>query len=303
MRPVELSLPRGLAVRRRRRLTPYYLVAPAAIFLFVGTIFMLGYSLVISFTQYQLQLNTAPEFTGLGNYAEALTDRQFWQSISQTVLIAVPAFLGEFVLGFALALLLNRNFRGRGLAISLMATPVMISSTAAGMAFRLLYEPRYGPINDVLTIISGQKVEIDWLGSIQMARPALIFVDVWHLSPFVMLLLLAGLSGISEEIYEAARIDGANAVQMFTSITIPLLKPVLILVVLLRGVDLTRIFDYIYIMTKGGPGTATQTISYYIFSTGLQFFRVGYGAAMAWLLAIVTIVFAKYYLQLINKER
>jgi multiple sugar transport system permease protein len=298
----ETTLTAKTPARRRRKLTPYYFVAPAAIFLFVGTIFMMGYSLVISLTQYQLQLNTAPEFTGLSNYVEALQDEKFLRSIYQTVLIGAPALVGEFVLGFTLALMLNRNFPGRSVAISLIATPVMISSAAAGMAFRLLYEPRYGPINDILSRLTGTTVQIDWLGSVALARPAMTFVDIWHASPFVMLLLLAGLGGISDDIYEAAKVDGANAVQMFTRITVPLLKPVLILIVLLRGVDLTRIFDFIYIMTKGGPGTETQTVSFYIFTNGLQFFRVGYGAAMAWLLAFVTIIFAKYYLDLMKKK-
>ncbi|MGI9145938.1 MAG: carbohydrate ABC transporter permease [Chloroflexota bacterium] len=287
----------------RRRLTPYLFVAPTAIFLFVGTIFSSLYALAISFTEYQLQFDPVPRFNGLSNYIEAVRDALFWQDIWQTVLIALPALIGEFVLGFAVALLLNRSFWGRAIAISAIATPVMVSDTAAGMAFRLLYEPRYGPINDVLSWFSTDRVVIDWLGSPALARMSVVFIDIWHASPFVMLLLLAGLGAINPEVYEAARVDGANARQLFVHITVPLLRPVLILILLLRGIDLTRIFDYIYIVTKGGPGTSTQTISYYIFLNGLQFFRVGYGAATGVLLAIVTIVFARYYLGVMRGAR
>ena len=185
---------------------------------------------------------------------------------------------------------------------ALIATPVMISPAAAGMAFRLLYEPRYGPVNDILSRVVRHPVVIEWLGSLRWVRPALIFADVWHMSPFVMLLLLAGLANISEEIADAARVDGAGAVRVFIDITVPLLKPVLILILLLRGIELFRLFDFIYIMTKGGPGTSTQTISYYIFQNGLQFFRVGYGAAMAWIIALFTIVFARYYLRIVGQK-
>lgn len=293
---------RYLSARRRRSLTPYLFAAPAVIFVFVGTVFMTVYAIYISFTEYQLQLGGSPRFVGLKNYAEALRDARFWKAIYQTALIALPALALEFALGLALALLLNRSFRGRAIAVSLMATPVMISPAAAGMAFRLLYEPRYGAINDILSRISGRTVQIEWLGAIGWVRPALIFTDVWHMSPFVMLLLLAGLANISDDIFHAARVDGATAVQIFTDVTIPLLKPVLILILLLRGIELFRLFDFIYIMTKGGPGTSTQTISYYIYQNGLQFFRVGYGSAMAWIIAIFTIFFSRYYFQLVGRK-
>ncbi|MDQ6674486.1 MAG: sugar ABC transporter permease [Chloroflexota bacterium] len=298
--------PRPAAPRARwtrRRITPYLFVAPTALFLFIGTIFSSVYALAISFTEYQLQFDPVPRFNGLSNYIEAVKDALFWQDILQTALIAVPALIGEFVLGFAVALLLNRSFWGRAIAISAIATPVMVSDTAAGMAFRLLYEPRYGPINDILSRFSSDRVVIDWLGSPALARMSVVLIDVWHASPFVMLLLLAGLGAINPEIYEAARVDGASTRQLFVNITVPLLRPVLTLILLLRGIDLTRIFDYIYIVTKGGPGTSTQTISYYIYLNGLQFFRVGYGAATGVLLAVVTIVFARYYLGLMRGAR
>lgn len=285
-----------------RRWRPYLFVLPTGIFLFVGTIAMLVYALVVSFTRYDLQFNPDWTWAGLDNYTEALHDPLFWRSLSQTAWIAVPALGLEFSVGFALALFLNRPFRGRALAVSLISTPVMVSATAAGMSFRLLYAPKYGPINDVISRLTGQQQQIDWLGSINLARPSMIFVDMWHASPFFMLLLLAGLQGIPDDLFEAARVDGANAWQVFTGITLPLLRPVIVLGLLLRAIDLSRIFDFIFIMTKGGPGTQTQTISYYVYLQGLQNFRVGYAAAMAWLLCIVTIAFAKIFLRVTRQE-
>lgn len=178
----------------------------------------------------------------------------------------------------------------------------MVSPAAAGMAWRLLLEPRYGPVNDVLSRLSGTTVQIGWLGSLNWARPAVVLTDVWHMSPFVMLLLLAGLANISGDIYSAAQVDGASSRQILVDITLPLLKPIIVLVVLLRGIDLIRIFDLIFIMTRGGPGTITKTISYYIYENGLGFFRVGYAAAMAWLVAIFFMVLAKFYLDTLRKE-
>lgn len=288
--------------RGGRRRTRYYFAAPAVIFVFVGSIFMALYALYISFTEYQLQRRAEPRFVGIDNYVEAFTDEKLWTSIWQTVTIAVPALVLEMLVGLALALLLNRNFVGRAIAVSLIVTPVMVSSAAAGMAWRLLLEPRYGPINDLLSRLTGSQVQIGWLGSLNWARPAIVLTDVWHMSPFVMLLLLAGLGNISEEIYGAAKIDGATPWQLLIDITLPLLKPILVLIVLLRGIDLARLFDLIFIMTKGGPGTITQTLSYYIYLNGLQFFRIGYAAAMAWIVAIFFIVFAKFYLDVLRKE-
>lgn len=292
------------APRRRfghRRWTPYYFAAPAVLFVFVGGIFMSLYALWISFHQYQLQRPGPPRFIGFDNYAEALGDGKLWTSAWQTLTIAVPALLLELILGLGLALLLNRPFRGRAIAISLIVTPVMISSAAAGMAWRLLLEPRYGPVNDILSRLTGTNVEIGWLGSLTWARPSIVLTDVWHTTPFVMLLLLAGLGNISEEIYGAAKVDGASGWRALVDITLPLLKPIIVLVILLRGIDLVRVFDLIFIMTKGGPGTVTKTISYYIYENGLGFFRVGYASAMAWLVAIFFIILAKFYLDFLRK--
>lgn len=296
-----LAPQRGRAVGRRRWI-PYYFAAPAFIFVFLGGIFMSLYALWISFHEYQLQRRVAPRFIGLDNFVEAVTDAKLWSSAWQTLTIAVPALVLELFLGLGLALLLNRDFRGRAIAVSLIVTPVMVSPAAAGMAWRLLLEPRYGPVNDVLSRLSGSTVQIGWLGSLNWARPAVILTDVWHMSPFVMLLLLAGLANISGDIYSAAQVDGASPWQILVGITLPLLKPIIVLVVLLRGIDLIRIFDLIYIMTRGGPGTITKTISYYIYENGLGFFRVGYAAAMAWLVAVFFMVLAKFYLDILRKE-
>lgn len=285
----------------RRRWTPIIFAAPAVVFVFVGTIFMSLYALYISFHDYQLQRPGPPRFVGFDNYIEALTDANLLSAVWQTFAIAIPGLALQVVIGLGLALFLARPFFGRALAISLIVTPVMVSSAAAGMAWRLLLEPRYGPVNDILSRISGQQVQIGWLSSVDWARPAIVLTDVWHMTPFVMLLCLAGLSSISEDIYAAAKVDGATGWRLFLDITLPLLKPILILVVLLRGIDLVRIFDLIFIMTKGGPGTSTKTISYYIYENGLGFFRIGYASAMAWLVAILFIIGAKFYLDWLNR--
>lgn len=274
-----------------RRLGPWLLVAPTLLVMVATSLFPLAYSLVVSFTRYELARGTGWEFAGLVNYRDALRDERFLASAVQTAQIILPALGTAFVLGFGLALLLNRSFRGRGLFVSLLAVPIMVAPTAGAMSFALMLTPKYGAVNDLLSIVVGQRLLIDWLGSPVLAKLSIAVVQVWRWAPFYMLVLLAGLQAIPDELHEAGRIDGASSLQLFGFITLPLLRWPALVGLLIGFIDLVKIFDTVYIMTTGGPGASTETVTFYTYYTGVRFFHVGYGAALSfYILATVLLL-------------
>jgi multiple sugar transport system permease protein len=224
-------------------------------------------------------------FVGLGNYREALGDPAFWRSIGNTLRIALPALALELGLGLGLALALDRlRFRARALLVSLLVAPMMIPGAAAALAFALLYVERNGPLNALLSLVVRRPVEVAWLSSVTLAPWSVVAVEVWQKTAFVMLFLLAALSVIPDELYEAARVDGASGAQTFRHLTLPLLRTTLAAVLVIRLIDLLKMFDLPYVLTGGGPGVATEPVSMHIVQVGFQFFRLGAGAAQSFLL-------------------
>lgn len=272
----------------------YGLALPSIIIIMLVTVFPMLYSLYMSFTNFALNVNRPVKFVGFGNYIAALKDVNFWNSVFNTLELGIPSLAIQLVVGLALALVLNRKIKFRAFIIALLVIPNMIAPSAAGLSFRLLYSPKYGPINDILSRITGKLIEVDWLGTPRLAMNSLILVDSWKLLPFVMLVLLAGLTAISIEPYESAKIDGANSLQMFRYITLPLLMPVLKVVFIFRVIDLMKVFDLIYMLTMGGPGSATETVSYFTFDVGFRFLRIGYAAAISYMLFFVVAIVMKF---------
>ena len=261
------------------------------------TIFPLIYSIGISLTYYYLPAGISPRFVGIKNYITAFQDSVFWNSVKITFKIAIPALFLEFFIGFALALLLNGVRKGRTIITSFLVSPVMIAPAAAAMAFRLLYHPQYGPINAFLSTLFRKPVQIAWLGSPEISFFSILLVDVWQMTPFVMLILLAGLSGISEELYESAKVDGGSPFQMFRYITLPLLRLPIIVAILIRMIDLLKFFDLVYVLTMGGPARTTETVSFFTYFAGLRFFRVGYGAALSLILLFMVVALTSLFLR------
>ena len=286
---------------KRSRWAIYAYVLPAAIFILAVTIFPMVYSIYVSFQDYILQTRTMT-FIGLRNFADVFKDARFYQSLLITFKIGVPALILEVVLGFAAALLLSSINKGREILTSLLATPVMIAPAAAAMSWNMLYTPDWGPINHILGIPFGHLLTIDWLGNTQIAPFSIAIADIWQMTPFIMLILLAGLLGISEELYEAARIDGASGWDIFRYITLPLIRMPLGVAVLLRAIDLFKLFDLPYVMTHGGPASSTETISFYTYQIGIRFFRVGYGAALALILLILVIIMSRFLVRYVRQE-
>lgn len=272
-RPGRAVLPRGSLY-----------VLPAVLLGLGLVVYPLAYSLWVSVHDLDLTLGTW-RFVGLDNYAEALRDQSFWRSVRNTLQMALPALALEFVIGLALALALDRvRFRFRALLISLLVAPMMIPGAAAALAFALLYVQQYGPLDALLSFAMRRPVEVEWLSSVAIAPYSVVLVEVWQKSSFVMLFLLAGLSVIPDELYEAARVDGASGGQTFRHVTLPLLRTTIAALLVVRLIDLLKMFDLPYILTGGGPGVATEPVSMHIMQVGFQFFRIGAGAAQSFLL-------------------
>jgi len=286
------------APNRRALLLPAIFLAPALAVLLALSIYPLIYSITISLHQ-----ETAAGGTwGLGNFARLLSDNFFLTALGHTFIYAIAALTCEFLLGLGLALLLNNQIRGRGVFRASLLIPMMLPPVVVGVVWRLMLNPNFGAINGTLKHFGVNTESLTWTASPKLAMLSVIAVDVWQWTPFVFLVLLAGLQAIPPEPYEAALIDGSSRWQTFRHVTLPLLKPSILIVLLLRTMDLLRVFDQIFILTEGGPGFATETISLYIYRTAFRFFDFGYAAAMSFVLLALTNVISAIYIRLIQAE-
>ena len=282
------------AASRRHLLLPYVLVAPAVAVLLALSIYPLIYSITVS-----LQVGDA---WSIGNFTRLASDNFFLTAMAHTFVFAVAALSCEFLLGLGLALLLNSQIRGRGFFRATLLVPMMLPPVVAAIVWRLLLNPNFGAINGTLKEIGINTEALTWTASPSLAMMSVIAVDVWQWTPFVFLVLLAGLQAIPQEPYEAALIDGSSRWQTFWHVTLPLLKPAILIVLLLRTIDLLRVFDQIFILTEGGPGFATETISLYIYRSAFRFFDFGYAAAMSFVLLALTNVISVVYIRLLRNE-
>lgn len=287
------------ARNKRELLLPFFLVAPALVVLLTLSIYPLLYSITVS-----LQQQTASGAVwSLVHFKRLASDGFFQTALVHTLIYAVVALICEFLLGLGLALLLNQQIRARGLFRASLLVPMMLPTVVVGVVWRLLLHPNFGAINGTLKQIGINTENLTWTASPRLAFLAVIAVDVWQWTPFVFLVLLAGLQAIPQEPYEAALIDGSTRWQTFRHVTLPLLKPAILIVLLLRTMDLLRVFDQVFILTEGGPGFATEMISLYIYRTAFRFFDFGYAAAMSFVLLVVTNVVSVVYLKVLQDER
>lgn len=267
-------------------------VGPAVALLFALSIYPLIYSVKISFTG-------ASGFT-LSNYVRLGSDRFLLVAAGQTAVFTMAALTIEFALGLALAVLIDSLSRARGLFRAGLLAPMLLPPVVVAVIWRLIYNPQFGVLNGTLRAMGVDTSGLTWTSGERTALASIILVDIWEWTPFMFLLLSAGLQAIPHEPLEAARIDGASSWQIFRDITLPLLKPTILLAVLLRAMDLVRIFDQVFILTQGGPGTATETISLYIYRTAFRFYNFGYAAAMSFLMLLLTTVFARSLMRVVR---
>jgi multiple sugar transport system permease protein len=278
----------------RRRIEGWLLVLPAILLILGLTIFPLIQSLGLSFQRWDLQSQEHP-FVGVQNYRDALIDPRVWGALQNTAIIVVCAVTLEFLLGLGLALLFTGDFAGKRIAMPILMLPVMVVPIVVGLTWRMLWDNQYGAINQTLSWIAGREVNILWLAHRDTALFAMIVTDLWQWTPFMFLVLLAGLSSVNPELYEAAALDGAGWWESLRDVSLPGIARVIAVAILFRALDAFKVFDLVYMFTKGGPGTSTESISWYIYELGFKFFRLGYASAVSFLILILLTVLATLY--------
>jgi len=266
--------------RTRSKYFPYLLLLPTILALLLITIFPLMYGINLSVRRVILfQLDAGQPFIGFDNFISILNDATFFTALYLTTILVVTTVGIELLLGLALALLLNREFKGVGLVTTALLMPMMMAPIVVGLMWKFMYSYDFGIFQYLLTSVGIPKML--FLGSGSLALPSIIAADVWQWSPFMMLIILAGLRSIPREPIEAAMMDGASGVRVFADITLPLLKPVVLIAVLLRAIDSFRMFDQVFIMTRGGPGISTEVLSMYTYLRAFAYYYVGYATAIA----------------------
>jgi multiple sugar transport system permease protein len=267
----------------------YWIIAPAIFLLLLVGLFPLIYSLAVSFMRIDM-MDTDTSFHGLYNYANLFKDARLWQSLAHTLLITAIALPVELLLGLAMAYLFLDRMPGRQIFVSLLVLPTIISPIVAGATWRLMFDNQFGPINQILSWFAGERVNALWTISSGLVYPAIVFCEIWQWTPFMFLILLAALSNVDKSLTDAAEIDGARFWRTFRYVVLPAIWPVMAIAILIRGLDLFRIFDIVYALTSGGPGTMTETVSLYAYTQGFKQFETSYTAAIAFLVvAILTV--------------
>ena len=309
--------------RAHERTIKRVFLTPAVAILLALSIFPLLWSLSISFTDIQRggggDTNTAvtegePErregFLGLGfnltfrNYARLASDERLHTAAGNTLTYVVVGVIMQYLIGFGLALVLNQPFPGRNIVRVIFLMPMMMTPVAAAYTGRMMFDTRVSPqaqVQEILSSLLNTHISIPWLTSGNWATVAIVIIDSWQWIPFMTLILLAGMQGIPEEIYEAARVDGASALQILRKITFPILLPISVTVVLIRGLEIFKIIDVIVVTTGGGPGSATESLTMYIFDTALTFGNFGYAAAISYVLLVLVVIFATLFLFLARR--
>ncbi|WP_202895737.1 carbohydrate ABC transporter permease [Iningainema tapete] len=293
-------------IRSREQRTAWILLIPALLLL----LFVFGYPIsrafwLSLFTQ-NLGTKLQPVFSGLDNYTRIVGDGRFWQSFWTTTVFTVVSAICELLLGLLIALVLNQRFSFRGVVRTTAILPWALPTALIGLAWAWIFNDQFGVVNDILLRLGLIKTGINWLGEPTLALIAVICADVWKTTPFISILLLAGLQSISPDLYEAHAIDGASSWQSFRKITLPLLLPQILIAVLFRFAQAFGIFDLIAVMTGGGPGGATEVVSLYIYSTVMRYLDFGYGAALVvctFVLLIVAVAIAFVFLRGLRVRR
>lgn len=271
-----------------------YLV-PLLVFLSAFMLYPTFYCLFISFTDYILK--GAPEFVGLENYRDLLEDTAFWQALWRTAYVLVVCISVELILGMTFALLLNRNFLGQNIVRGLCFLPLLVSPLAMSLMWNYMLHVQFGVVNQVFDWIGFGRYE--WFSSQKYALYTIMFISIWQWTPFSIFILLAGLRGMPKDQFEAANVDGASHFFIFRKLTLPMLKPLIIIIILLRTMWLIRIFDPLYGTTRGGM--ETEILDWMVYRISFVFFDVGRGSALAlFSLYITIIVCAIMYRQLIK---
>jgi multiple sugar transport system permease protein len=299
----ETRQPRPQGVRPRfawlsdRALVRLFLT-PTMLLLLLVAVFPLFWSLYLSFTKYSvIKDQNGPTWIGLGNFDRLLSDPDIWQRFATTARFVIPAVTIELLLGFSLAMLLNRAFKGRGIFVTLMLIPMMLTPLVVALFWRYMYQPDSGVINYWIHDIF-QQPRVLWTTDINVAMWSLVLVDVWQWTPFIMLISLAGLSAVPKYLYEAAEVDRASGWFKFRHITLPLVTPLLLIAILFRVMDSYKIFDQAYALNISG--NVNQVLSIYLYNMAFNDFNTGRSSALGYIMLVVIIALANMLIRVLN---
>jgi len=286
----------ALADRHIRLLFP--LPSLLAFLLVLG--FPIAFVLYVSLHDWPISPRIPSTFLGVGNYAALLTNPRFWDSLWITFYFTALAVGGELIFGFAVALLLRREFRGRSLVRVALIMPMAATPVAMSLIWNMMMEPSIGMLNYLLSFVRAPRLL--WAADPRWAIPSLALIDIWFWTPFIALIISAGLQTIPEEIVESARLDGATALSLFRYITLPLVRPHVVMAVILRTIPALKTFDHIFVITGGGPLRASETLNLYTFLEGFEFFHMGYSSALALTLTLIILVVSALLARLRARE-
>jgi multiple sugar transport system permease protein len=279
-------------IERKDRRFGWMLTAPGLLLLAAAIAFPVVWALFTSLFGYTLIDPGFHDFVGVQNYTHAFSDAEFRHAAWVTFLFVAAVVALEFTLGFLVALMLNDTERGKNVYYLILLCPLLMNPVVVGLIWRMFLHPTLGIVNYLLRVVGLSPV--NWLGDAHVAFWTVVMVDIWHQVSFMIVLLLAGLSALPREPYEAARVDGAYALRRFWHITLPLMRPVIVVTLLIRVIFAIKTYDLIYIMTRGGPGTATDLVSYYIYRQAFVSLNLGEACAMSGILLIVVVAMTIY---------
>lgn len=277
-------------------------VAPSIVIIFGVVMYPLIYSFVMSLFKWDLASHGDRPFVALKNYLTLFRSAQFMDSLWLTVLFTVLSLTFTMVFGILIALYLNRDFPGRNFMRMVILIPWILPSVVVGITWEWIFNANYGVLNGILSELGVIGAYRNWLGDSSTAFGVLLFVKCWKEVPFVALMYLAGFQTISKDLVEAAQIDGMKRFQMFRKITMPLIRPVTLVVIVMQTMWTFRVFDIVYVMTGGGPANKTMVVAYYAYLENFKFYHFGTGAAMSWVITLVILVASVIYLKTIQQK-
>ena len=294
---------KGRRLNKPKRVAAFVFISPAVLFLVVFSVIPMLYSFGISFFHYNTSMNADTiRVIGLKNYVSVLTNKQFLDSACWTFIFTVSAVALNLLFGMTLAVVLTTNFLPRISKVmkTVFTIPMMIAPIVIATIWKLMFSPIYGVLNGLLVSMGLDRVE--WLSAVVPARIALVIVEVWATTPLCMLIFMAALKTVPEELLEAATIDGANWRQKFFQVTMPLIRNFTVLVLTMRFMDAIRMFDIVYNLTNGGPGTSTETLASTIYKMAFRYYNVGEGSAGAFIFFVLIVLFSLLIMKLTGKE-
>ena len=280
-----MSEPPGALARFINRRFDLLMILPAVGVLLLMVLAPLLYNLYLGFHSWSASSLVGPRWAGLRNYVNIFRDRHFYQALKVTAYFTFVALALQVAFGVGLAEFLHRSFRGVGVVRSILILPMASTPVAISLVWRLMLHPTLGILNHFLDRLGiGPQ---PWLAQTGTVIPALILVDVWHWTPLIMLIALAGMASIDPTLYEAGVIDGASGFQLFRLVTLPLIRPAVVVAAMLRFMDSLKTFDEVFVITEGGPGTASRILNLYLFDTGFRYFQMGYASAQVIVMTII----------------